>query len=656
MSRTTTATAAASSPRLQLLLSSVFLISSTILSDNSPIVAVTAFLHPSPSSFRLVDKKKILNYKNTNNNNDINNNNNDGPIEYNDFNFEAGDDDDDYYNDDSNNDDYAADNKKSLKSRFEQVHEEKRRNDALITQNWRRGNWNVRGFSLDRYNPIDDIKNNNNEEDDDKNNDDEIIDMSHLSPVPTLNTDNNDIKNIDNDDNDDEKNNNDKVIDISHLSLVTTLNNNDDDGDNDGVRKEGEDIVVVGRTDGSVIMVEVGTQYWTKFDSKMTAKLEGDSMSVESTLVRDASRDNDMTAENDFISTPNNKNNDIPFEVLHQFTTPAKRAITSLLPIENNDDHSYTIVTGDIDGNVMIHSVSNNGDRSRANNLDKIHSNKIVALNLVSIRNEKKMIVSVSSEGTIALWNLSSGDNVYESRIEISVLQEEYNSDDTLIVHCADVYEDYLFLGLSSGHVLTYKVDEMMEQKNPIPNGKFSADSSGIAPGITAIACGGRGRLDGSSVIIVTGSADGTVKQWELLPRGRVSPTEDNNSAAATSIKDIITKIEHWPRLKNQRMSKRAHLFSPGHSNSEGTASEISSLAYNADIPSHFVSSGQDGAVRAWNSITGEELFVLDGFDSVASLCLTHDTLLTSGMKQFVCVHDFNVDINNVDKGFELEW
>ena len=70
------------------------------------------------------------------------------------------------------------------------------------------------------------------------------------------------------------------------------------------------------------------------------------------------------------------------------------------------------------------------------------------------------------------------------------------------------------------------------------------------------------------------------------------------------------------------------------------------------------MSSGMDGTIRVWDSIFGNEEYRLDGFeeDTVIHLCLRSceqaagggeeeldETLLvTDGMKQNVCIHDFN--------------
>lgn len=117
-----------------------------------------------------------------------------------------------------------------------------------------------------------------------------------------------------------------------------------------------------------------------------------------------------------------------------------------------------------------------------------------------------------------------------------------------------------------------------------------------------------------------------------------------------TSSDEPSLKLEHWPRLANQRMQRRAHLFK-GHD-------EMSIAALASVDASKFLSAGADGTVRAWNPTTGEELFRMDGFtDELSSLCLQDDLyLITDGMENLVCVHDFDVGPNEVEDGYELEW
>lgn len=366
--------------------------------------------------------------------------------------------------------------------------------------------------------------------------------------------------------------------------------------------------VLVGRTDGSVCLVELGTEYWTKFESQLKiVETSNLTVAVESQLVRSDDEEPSI--------------NEIPFEVVHQFMAHEGKEISALLLAENDNDETI-VVTADVAGHLTVWSVPDvSGERVfPLRNLDA-HSDRIVALKQVSIASNV-LLFSASVDGSLALWDMWTGDLVYRCQME----------DPTgVAIHIlsVDAKGDRIFLGLSTGHVVAYLVSEMvqtasMEDVCLVPNGRFLAHQD--EGGVTAIAC------SDDSNSLITGGMDGVVKQWDILTRTR----EDK------------TILEHWPRLSNQRMKQRAHLFQ-GHEN------KITALQYH---PNAILSAGVDGTVRAWNYKTGKELFVMDGFSaSINSLCLSEDTLVTNGMNQFVCVHDFNIDAENeVEDGIDLEW
>lgn len=112
-------------------------------------------------------------------------------------------------------------------------------------------------------------------------------------------------------------------------------------------------------------------------------------------------------------------------------------------------------------------------------------------------------------------------------------------------------------------------------------------------------------------------------------------------------------RMEHWPRLSTQRMKNRAHLFSAKH---EGKVTAISQQSrYDS---STLLSCGQDGSVSIWDAESGKMLYSMDGFtSSISSLaCLGRDLLVTDGMDELVCVHDFSVEEDAASNGYELDW
>jgi len=272
------------------------------------------------------------------------------------------------------------------------------------------------------------------------------------------------------------------------------------------------------------------------------------------------------------------------------------------------------------------------------------------------------------------------------------------NLEDGVRIQCADVDVlsggDYvIYFGLSSGHVVGYIVSDLIDyankikreggrdeeqtsQHHPIACCQFLAHEcikSNIAPGglnhhdqklqngVTALTCGGEGSLSispsvrgstststntiqrPSTSVLLTGGADGTVKQFEIIPR-KLEQSQDGNSDGGQGL-----KLEHWPRLSTQRMNRRAHMFR-GH---EGPITALACGSSSGGVgvgggdssSSKIISAGMDGTVRVWNpSKGGKELYRMDGFsDTLSSLCLDGEILVTDGMDDLVCVHDFDV-------------
>jgi len=112
---------------------------------------------------------------------------------------------------------------------------------------------------------------------------------------------------------------------------------------------------------------------------------------------------------------------------------------------------------------------------------------------------------------------------------------------------------------------------------------------------------------------------------------------------------DEMMRFEHWPRMSNQRLPQRAHMF-------KGHEEQTPIVALAVVDESEFLSADADGSVRAWNATKGTELFRLDGFDNLKSLCLNQTMLITDGMEQFVCVHDFDVNAEDEAKQYDLDF
>lgn len=414
-----------------------------------------------------------------------------------------------------------------LQQRIQTIQQEQIQKDARTLKNWKTGNWNVRGFSMDPY----DTTSNSNQED---------------------------------------------------STIVSTIIPATDQ----------ENLCIwVGRTDGSVLKVQLGKEYWAYFRSEQNA----DNLA---SLVRDDEQSQTAAPEDD------------PFLIQQQFSTGTS-PVTHML--EHEEKYLFTVTEQDR-SNIQQWLLHEDPERSPVlcKTFQGAHSAGIVAMKLLP---ETNILFSAAQDGSISLWDVETGDIVYHCVME-----------GVPTVQCADSDGHSIYLGTADGTVVAYRVMDLLEIASnghdicPMPHGHWTACDKGA---LTSISCGGPGTLgrgrEQPTYVLLTGDENGVVKQWEIIPRKL----------------DGISRLEQWPKLSTQRLAKKAHVFRGHH----GAVS-----ALRAVDATKFVSSGTDGTVRAWNPVSGKELFLMDGFDDpVKSLCLLEDLLITDGMKKFVCVHDFGI-------------
>lgn len=503
-----------------------------------------------------------------------------------------------------------------LQERIQQVQHDDTVKDTRLLQNYKTGMWEVRGFSLDPNDATTDIE--------------------------------------------------DVDVDSESTHVCKIVLDHSQDGADDAT-------IWVGRTNGDVVRVQLGSDYWTHFSSQLSATATADPntsgndpnkndpnsntiISVTSKLVR---REEDSvpaapTGDEDETRQPQQQpssSSSSPFEILNQVSA-VQAPIAHILSTES---HLFTCGTdsGDIQQWLIADSSASTTDNDAADQTKmlplqtmKVHETPIVALQTVQLdsNDEATILVSASHDGTLALWDIASGDLLYTCQIK-----ESDSSNDAVPIECADVNGCHVYVGTATGQVLVYNVRDWMESAAagsgsgdesccPLPVGQWTVSEVNA---VTSLACAGagslvRGSASPSSALILTGCANGTVKQWEVLSRVMESESGEKTT----------TRLEHWPRMAGQRLPKKAHLFD-GHD-----------MPVTALLPvdaTKFLSASQDGTVRAWNPATGKELFRMDGFtDALTSLCLQDNMLITDGMNQFVSVHDFDVDPN--DQGFELDF
>jgi WD40 repeat protein len=456
----------------------------------------------------------------------------------------------------------------ALQDRIRSVQALQIQHDSKVQRNWNRGNWQVRGFSLDP----------------------EDADPDDSAPLQR------------------------KAISC----LIADASE--------------PDCVWVGRTDGSVLQVSLGDEYLTRFQSKLTAReQDSGSIKVHAALVRD-----DDVSMNDGAAIR-------PFAIQHQLESPHTTPVRAMCSTEQA---LFTAAEGTSDIQQWhVHEDS----IVRGKVLSSVHQGTILCLKAIALSESEdpSILVSVAQDGTLALWDMPSGAIL--TRCQLQSNNPDTNGE-SLSITCADVHHLHVAVGTMEGAVYMYRIQDLMRDAPPdqsfvpIPNGRFVASEKAI----TAIHCGGIGTLGRGTQqptsLLVTGDQDGIIKQWELMSR-----TISSSSSSDLEKRSSRIQYEQWPKLATQRMSKRVHLFS-------GHGDPVTCLVYpNADS-TRLVSASQDGTIRAWSTSTGKELFRMDGFTpQLSSLCMCDEILVTDGMKQYVCLHDFTVELDAHKDGFDLE-
>ena len=328
-------------------------------------------------------------------------------------------------------------------------------------------------------------------------------------------------------------------------------------------------------------------------------------------------------------------------------------------------------------------------------NIETIHTSSIVAMKIIPKNNvddsSSTFIVSVSDNGQVVVWEVlsssssSSGGNIdidsesseIKIRLDANLLrqqqeeEEEYDDRHSDSILSMEVDDQYLYLGSQAGRISIFALstivgecssgeDDLGDLNTPVagplqslPLAKSFLAFTTKEPGVSTICAAGPGTLGDTtddrsssnssrppSKSLIAGNVGGGIKQWELIQAG-------------------IGRLEYWPRMASQRLPKgKTHVYETkeGRDNydygdydddDENSSPSIRGLLCIQQV----LLAATDHGLTFWDSTTGKALYDMQGlkFSAVVGgrpnlVAVNDSVLVTNGMDQYVCVHDFSMD------------
>ena len=328
-------------------------------------------------------------------------------------------------------------------------------------------------------------------------------------------------------------------------------------------------------------------------------------------------------------------------------------------------------------------------------NIETIHTSSIVAMKIIPQNNvddsSSTFIVSVSDNGQVVVWEVlsssssSGGGNIdidsesseIKIRLDANLLrqqqeeEEEYDDRHSDSILSMEVDDQYLYLGSQTGRISIFALstivgecssgeDDLGDLNTPVagplqslPLAKSFLAFTTKEPGVSTICAAGPGTLGDTtddrsssnssrppSKSLIAGNVGGGIKQWELIQAG-------------------IGRLEYWPRMASQRLPKgKTHVYETkeGRDNydygdydddDENSSPSIRGLLCIQQV----LLAATDHGLTFWDSTTGKALYDMQGlkFSAVVGgrpnlVAVNDSVLVTNGMDQYVCVHDFSMD------------
>jgi hypothetical protein len=477
-----------------------------------------------------------------------------------------------------------------LQDRLQQLAQSEQAQEQQIADNWKEGFWNVWGCSLDPYPPSSATQN------------DDIV---HEKTVVTC-------------------------------IRVVPLQDEDDDAVQ----------LIVGRSDGSLVVLKMDTSTATPksqepptvvtyFENKLSAKPTDDGgMTLGSAL----QRSNDVDAnddDDDALSTTI-----APFDILAQVApvSSPREAIIDMMVLP--EVGQLWTVSEQVPPAVKIWKLTPYHDSdflvpANENPETMVSCYDAIIMGMKAIPNSNEVAI-VYSDGQVSILTVTPGISM---RFEGNLLEQHGIDPDEKVVS-VDVDDQYLYLGCGSGQILIFS---LQDEGPTLPLVKSFVAFTDRNPAVTALCVAAPGTLNESlspttpgrppRKTLIAGTAMGALKQWELIPT--------NNG------------LEYWPRMDSQKLPGKAHKFATAQDELTDENVPFSLSIRQIMCVQKVVLAATNNRLQFWDPATGKGLFEMQGLDFVAgtafqglfsrpSLAVAGDScLVTNGMGQYVCVHDF---------------
>jgi len=474
-------------------------------------------------------------------------------------------------------------------------------------------------------------------------------------------------------------------------------------------------VLIVGRSDGSICWLQMETlssqssplsssadndpknsvenrSITTYFENKLMAKPTDDGgMVVDKALQR---RENDGDFGNfDEGANTEGPSQRLPFDILAQIQTGDKpqagweslAAIVDMLPLPSvkmlltisqsnpNAIEGWSLIPDSKTGCLLPKTPLD----SSVVDIETIHNSPIVGMKQIPASDdddqddsETAFVVSVSDNGQVLVWEMSAiVDNSPPSiriKLDANLLEQEEDYGEIDSVLSIDVDDKYLYLGTQAGKILIFNLSETMKEKTEsndagplrsLPLVKSFQAFTSSNPAVSTLLAAGAGSLGGTNndsksnrpptKSLIAGDMSGGLKQWELIPAGE-------------------GRLEYWPRLATQKLpGGKPHVYQTRNYSFENFGEGFSPAIRELLCIQQVLLAATDHDLTVWDSSTGEVLYDMQGLDFALDLyqrpsliAANGSILITNGMENFVCVHDFTMDritSENVDDYLERD-